>query len=142
LAKKRGVFPNFNKSIWKNKLRLRNATLTTLAPTGTISIIADTSAGIEPLFGLKFKRMTTYGTLKEKRKIKIHTAHDISPEFHVRMQATFQKYTDNAISKTVNLKQNATIDDIKKIFILAYKLKCKGLTIYRYSSRKEQVLSF
>lgn len=122
--------------VYKN---LRNASITTIAPTGTISIIADCSAGIEPLFAKNFKRHTKYGTMYEKNNYS-KTAHDISPEGHVRIQAAFQKYTDNAISKTVNLPEKSTIKDIEKVYLLAYKLKCKGLTVYRYNSRKDQVL--
>lgn len=176
LAKKRGPFPNINESIYKNK-KLRNSTLTTIAPTGTISIIANCSEGIEPLFSPIFHRHTTYGKLEEidrpfqklikklnidektlsqieaegtlknsnlPEKIKklFRTAHDISPEWHIRLQAAFQKFTDNAVSKTVNLPNSATIEDVENAFLLAYKLGCKGLTVYRYKSRKEQVLEF
>ena len=179
LAKTRGSFPNKINSIFKNdKKPLRNATLTTIAPTGTIAILANASEGIEPLFNIAFSRNSTYGALLEvnslfletakklglseeafekiarrgtlqnipeiPEKIKkiFKTAHDISPEWHIRIQSAFQKYTDNAVSKTVNLPQNATVEDIEKVFLLAYKLGLKGLTIYRYNSRKEQVLSF
>jgi ribonucleoside-diphosphate reductase alpha chain len=180
LAEKRGSFMNLNKSIWKeNNIKMRNATVTTIAPTGTIGIIADCTEGIEPLFGLATSRKSTYGELLEinplfqelTKKLKLKkevltqimqenslqnkeiklpkkikrifkTAHDIEPEWHIKIQAAFQKYTDNAISKTVNLKETATPEDIEKIFMLAYKLKCKGLTVYRYNSRKEQVLDF
>jgi len=174
LAEKRGSFPNIEKSIYKGQ-KLRNATLTTIAPTGTIGIIANCSEGIEPLFGFVFNRFSTYGTLLEitpafkelvkKYKLKrdiinriieeasiqniklpkrikniYKTAHEISPEAHIRIQAAFQKYTDNAVSKTVNLKESSTVDDVKKVFLLAYKLKLKGLTVYRYGSREKQVL--
>ncbi|MFQ6055822.1 MAG: adenosylcobalamin-dependent ribonucleoside-diphosphate reductase, partial [Methanosarcinales archaeon] len=177
LAKERRAFPNFRKSIYKKKIR--NATITTIAPTGTISIIAGCSSGIEPLFAISFVRNVMEGTqllevnplfekiAKEKgfystelmmkiakkgsiknikeipkniRKLFV-TAHDISPEYHVKIQAAFQKYTDNAVSKTVNLPHTATIDEVKKVFLLAYKLKCKGVTVYRYGSKKEQVLN-
>ncbi|MCX6768158.1 MAG: adenosylcobalamin-dependent ribonucleoside-diphosphate reductase [Candidatus Micrarchaeota archaeon] len=179
LAKKRGKFPNFGKSIWKKKFtRLRNATTNTIAPTGTISIIANCSSGIEPLFAVAFVREVMDGTrllevspefeaVARKRKfyskelmMKIAkrgsvqgmrevpkdvqrlfvTALDIAPEWHVRMQAAFQKHVDNAVSKTVNLKRDATVEDVKKIYLLAHELKCKGITVYRYGSRKEQVL--
>lgn len=179
LAIKRGSFPNKINSIYKkDKKPLRNATRTTIAPTGTIAIIANCSEGIEPLFNFVFNRNSTYGTMLEinplfietAKKLKLtqndvekigregslqrmpnipenikkifKTAHDISPEWHIIIQAAFQKYTDNAISKTVNLAQNATPEDIENVFLLAYKHKLKGLTIYRYNSRKEQVLEF
>jgi hypothetical protein len=179
LAIKRGSFPNKINSIYKkDKKPLRNATRTTIAPTGTIAIIANCSEGIEPLFNFVFNRNSTYGTMLEinplfietAKKLKLtqndvekigregslqrmpnipenikkifKTAHDISPEWHIRIQSAFQKYTDNAISKTVNLAQNATPEDIENVFLLAYKHKLKGLTIYRYNSRKEQVLEF
>jgi ribonucleoside-diphosphate reductase alpha chain len=180
LAKQRGPFPNFKGSRWEKEgyETMRNATVTTIAPTGTISIIAGCSSGIEPLFAVSFVRRVMEGTelmevnqlfekiAKERnfyseelmKKIArigsvqgiaevpedvqklFVTAHDISPEWHVRMQAAFQKYTDNAVSKTVNLPSNATKEDVKKVFLLAYKLKCKGITVYRYGSKKEQVL--
>lgn len=177
LAELRGSFPNFSKSIFKNKNLVRNATCTTIAPTGTIAIIADTSPGIEPLFGVAFSRLTYFeklielnplfkevakkyklskkeldaifetGSVKhaklpeETKKIFV-TAHEISPGYHVRIQAAFQKYADNAVSKTVNLPEHASINDIKKTFLLAYSLGCKGLTIYRYKSKPTQILTF
>jgi len=177
LALERGSFPNFELSVWNAKYEaMRNATVTTIAPTGTISIIAGCSSGIEPIFAVAFVRNVMGGLLeinklfediaKEKgfyskdliteiakcgsiqgiegipEDIKgiFVTALDISPEWHVRMQAAFQKYTDNATSKTVNLPNDATWGDVKKVFLLAYKLKCKGITVYRYGS-KEQVFS-
>jgi ribonucleoside-diphosphate reductase alpha chain len=179
LGEERGSFPNFDKSIWKDKYSaMRNATVTTIAPTGSISIIAGCSSGIEPLFAVSFIRNVLGGkrlfeinplfelTAKQKgfynaklleeiaktgsiqkidgipedvKKIFV-TALDISPEWHVKMQAAFQKYTDNAVSKTVNLPYDATINDVKKIFELAWKLKCKGVTVFRYGSKPEQVL--
>lgn len=176
LAKTRGPFPNIRASIYKNKM-LRNATLTTIAPTGTIAIIANCSEGIEPLFSPILHRHSTYGVLTETdilfehliKKLKIEqdtleqiesqgtlkhtllpekikklfrTAHDVSPVWHIRIQAAFQKYTENAVSKTVNLPNSATPEDIEKVFLLAHQLGCKGLTVYRYSSRKQQVLEF
>jgi len=172
LAKKRGSFPNIKNSIYK---KMRNASVTTIAPTGTIGIIADCSEGIEPLFNVIYQRFSTHGILtefnplfkEEARKYKLSkkellniaergtvrysklpseikkifaTAHDIKPEQHVKIQSIFQKYTDNAVSKTVNLSEKASINDVKKTFLLAYKLKCKGLTIYRDKSREKQVL--
>jgi ribonucleoside-diphosphate reductase alpha chain len=179
LAEGRGSFPNFEGSIWQSKHRaLRNSTVTTVAPTGTISIIAGCSSGIEPIFAISFIRNVLGGTrlfetnplfemmAKERgfysakvleeiaqtgsvQKIEgvpddvkrlFVTALDIKPEWHVRMQAVFQKYTDNAVSKTVNLPTEATIEDVRKIYEMAWKLKCKGVTIFRYGSKPEQVL--
>lgn len=181
LAKIRGVFPNFKKSIYaKNNIRLRNATVNTIAPTGTISIIAGCSSGIEPLFAISFTRRVLSGTklleinplferLARERsfysnkimleiakrgsiqKIKeippdikkiFITAFDVTPLEHLYIQAAFQKYTDNSVSKTVNLPNKARVEDVQKIYLLAHKLKCKGITIYRYGTKKEQVLSF
>jgi ribonucleoside-diphosphate reductase alpha chain len=181
LAKTRGVFPNFKKSIYaKDNIRLRNATVNTIAPTGTISIIAGCSSGIEPLFAISFTRHVLSGTrlfeinpLFEKlarernfysNKIMIEiaqqgsiqkisgippsikktfiTAFDVEPLEHLYIQAAFQKYTDNSVSKTVNLPTQARPEDVKKIYLAAHKLKCKGITIYRYGTKKEQVLSF
>jgi len=181
LAEERGPFPNFKDSIYNtpNRSRLRNATLTTIAPTGSLSIIAGCSSGIEPLFALvyykevmdkdrlpeineEFKRVAQkMGFYSEKLMKKIAetggiqgltevpkgikevfiTSHDISPEWHIRIQAAFQKYTDNAVSKTINFPQEATINDIEKTYKLAFKLSCKGVTIYRDKSRDEQVLN-
>ncbi|MBW2984504.1 vitamin B12-dependent ribonucleotide reductase [Candidatus Woesearchaeota archaeon] len=178
LAKQRGVFPNYKSSIFaKKKLKLRNATLTSIAPTGTISLIAGCSSSIEPLFAISYIKKTPdfellelnplfekyakkqgilskklmadiakKGSLQgmkgipDKLKKLFVTAHDIKPEDHVRMQAAFQKYTDNAVSKTVNLAFDATKKDVEAVFKLAYKLGCKGVTIYRDKSRKEQVI--
>ncbi|MEM2412323.1 MAG: adenosylcobalamin-dependent ribonucleoside-diphosphate reductase, partial [Candidatus Bathyarchaeia archaeon] len=179
IAEKRGSFPNFDKSIWKDKYRaMRNATVTTIAPTGSISIIAGCSSGIEPLFAISFIRKVLDGTrlfetnplfemvakergfydaklleeiaktgsvqkidrVPEDVKKVFVTALDIAPEWHVRMQAAFQKYTDNAVSKTVNMPFEATVEDVRKVFELAWRLKCKGITVFRYGSRPEQVL--
>ena len=181
LALSRGTFPNFKDSIYNTpgSPKLRNATLTTIAPTGTLSIIADCSSGIEPLFALAYyrnvldndklievnnlfkeiasqmgfynealmKRVIEKGGLSEideappgVKKIFV-TAHEISPEYHLRMQAAFQKYTHNAVSKTINFPQEADFKDVEKSYTLAYKLGCKGITIYRDKSRKEQVLN-
>jgi ribonucleoside-diphosphate reductase alpha chain len=179
LAEERGSFANFKGSIWQEKYHaFRNATVTTIAPTGTISIIAGGSSGIEPIFAISFIRNVLSGTRlfetnplfeamsKERgfygaklfeeiaktgsvQKIEgvpddvkrlFVTALDIKPEWHIRMQAAFQKYTDNAVSKTVNLPTEATVDDVRNIYDLAWKLKCKGVTVFRYGSKPEQVL--
>jgi len=179
LGKFKGSFPNFKKSDFYRKYRaMRNATVTTIAPTGTISIIAGCSSGIEPLFAISFIRKVMNGNellevnkrfeevAKEKgfdkkglmlkvaksggvqhikdvpndvKKIFVN-AFDIKPEWHVKMQAAFQKHVDNAVSKTVNLKKSASVKEIEKIYKLAYKLKCKGITIYRYGCKENQVL--
>ncbi|MBN2459918.1 vitamin B12-dependent ribonucleotide reductase [Candidatus Woesearchaeota archaeon] len=189
LAEQRGVFPNFKDSIFdkgsksfKGKnLMLRNATTTTIAPTGTISIICGSSSGIEPLFAIAFRRSNILhkgdelvevnplfekkakeegfyskelmkevcekGSLheiesipKDVRKVFV-TSHDISPDYHIRMQAAFQNYTDNAVSKTVNFSNSATEEDIRRVYELAFELSCKGATVYRDGSRDEQVLN-
>jgi ribonucleoside-diphosphate reductase alpha chain len=180
LGQRRGSFPNFERSIWAGKVKARrNSTVTTIAPTGTISIIAGCSSGIEPLFAVAFMRhvlegarlfemnpffemvakergfyrgellekIVKYGSVKgieeipeDVRRIFV-TAHDISPEWHVRMQAAFQRHTENAVSKTVNLPQEASAKDVVEVYWLAYKLKCKGVTVYRYGSKGEQVLN-
>jgi ribonucleoside-diphosphate reductase alpha chain len=181
LGEERGNFPNFRGSILEKKFTaMRNATVTTIAPTGTISIIAGCSQGIEPIFAIVYVREVAESlgrslievnplfesvALKEGfydeeliRKIAKKTsiqdveevpertrrlfvaAHDISAEWHVRMQAAFQKHTDNAVSKTINFPNRATPDDIDKAYQLAYKLGCKGVTVYRHGSREKQVL--
>jgi len=181
LAETRGTFENFDQSIFKDQkgCTYRNATTTTIAPTGTLSIIAECSSGIEPLFALSFTRtimdndeMTEVNpyfeatarirgfyspelmkTISQKGSIRdmdeipedvkriFVTAHDITPEWHVRMQAAFQKYTDNAVSKTVNLPKKADTADVMKVYDLAYASGCKGVTIYRDGSKDKQVLS-
>lgn len=182
LGKERGAFSNIGKSIFKNQkdAPLRNATTTTIAPTGTLSILANCSSGIEPLFALSFVRrvmdnnelievnpyfeavakeqgfyskelmdkIAKMGGIadisdipEEIRKVFV-TAHDVDPEWHIRMQAAFQKHTDNAVSKTVNLPKHATPDDVKAIYDMAFDLGCKGVTIYRDGSKENQVLSF
>ncbi len=181
LGKEKGSFPNFEGSVWEKDFKtMRNATVTTIAPTGTISIIAGCSQGIEPLFAVsyvrevaeslgrslieinplfesialregfyneelmkKVARKTSIQDVEEVpekiRKVFV-TAHDVSGEWHVRMQAAFQKYTDNAVSKTINFPNWATPSDIEKAYLLAYKLGCKGITVYRHGSREAQVL--
>jgi len=180
LARERGPFPNFSKSIFADGEPIRNATLTTIAPTGSIGLIAGASGGIEPLFALAYKRahilggeelievnpyfeevakregfyseellkrIVEKGTIQDIKEISGHirrifvTALDISPEVHIRMQATFQKYVDNAVSKTVNFPNIATKQDVAKVYLLAYQLGCKGVTVYRDRSREKQVLN-
>ncbi|MCL2389907.1 MAG: vitamin B12-dependent ribonucleotide reductase [Endomicrobia bacterium] len=180
LALKRGAFPNFKQSIYGKGNPIRNATTTTIAPTGTIGIIASASGGIEPIFALVYKRAncldnaemyevnphfekvakeqgfysaelmdkiaekgSVHGLKEVPEKIKkvFVTAQDITPEDHIRMQAAFQKFTDNAVSKTVNFPNSATKEDVKKVYMLSYKMACKGVTVYRDGSRDLQVLN-
>ncbi len=181
LAAERGVFPNFTGSIFDAPGRgpIRNATVTTIAPTGTISILANASSGVEPLFAVSYvrqvmdknilvevnpifekmakeqgfyseelmQRIAEHGTVQDIKEIPANvravfvTAHDINPEDHIKMQAAFQKHTDNAVSKTVNFPNTATMEDVEKVYRLAYQMNCKGVTIYRDGSRDEQVLS-
>ena len=176
LAQVRGAFPNFPGSIYKKPIR--NSTVTTVAPTGTISIIGGCSSGIEPLFAVSFVRNVLEGTklievnpyfeavakekgfYSEELMMKIAktgtlagikeipddvkrvfvTAFDIAPRWHVKMQAAFQKYCDNAVSKTINFPNDVDIKEVEKAFMLAYELKCKGITVYRYGSKSRQVL--
>ncbi|MDD5542238.1 MAG: vitamin B12-dependent ribonucleotide reductase [Acidobacteriia bacterium] len=180
LAEERGVFPYWKGSVYEKRgLKMRNSTVTTIAPTGTISIIAGCSGGIEPVFALVFFRNVMDNTrlpevhnyfkqlleregiysdaLMEKvaergsvqhldeipetvRRVFV-TSHDITPEWHIRMQAAFQKYTDNAVSKTVNFPSSATPEEVERVYMLAYELGCKGVTIYRDGSRDNQVLN-
>ncbi len=176
LGLEKGSFPNFELSDWSKYEAMRNATVSTIAPTGTISIIAGCSSGIEPLFAVAFVRNVMGGMLEinklfeaiakergfyskdlireiakrgsiqdiggipEDIKRIFVTALDISPEWHVRIQAAFQNHTDNAVSKTVNLPADATWEDVKDVFLLAYNLKCKGITVYRYGC-KDDLLS-
>ena len=179
LAKARGAFPLFEESIFSTCEPLRNATLTTIAPTGTLSIISGVSSGIEPVFAYVFVRNVMDGTemievnpvlreelisrniysdelmheiakagslnhidsIPEDIKRVFVTAHDVPPEWHLKMQAAFQKHTDNAVSKTVNFANSATEEDVHKVYMLAYRLGCKGVTIYRDGSRDFQVLN-
>ena len=179
LAEERGVFPNFEKSRQaRGGMRVRNATITTIAPTGTLSIIAGCSSGVEPLFAVVYTRTI----LDNQTLLEVHplferiakergfysqelmeeimrhksladiaaipddvrrlfvTAYDVTPEWHIRMQAAFQEFTDNAVSKTVNFRKEATEDDVRAVYMLAYRLGCKGVTVYRDESRESQVL--
>ncbi len=182
LAEQRGAFPNFPHSEYAaaGEKPLRNATTTTIAPTGTISIIAGASSGIEPIFALAYvrnvmdnsrliesnpafeeavralgsgydfntimDRVAQHGSafdvaeLPEQVRRVFVTAHDVSPEWHIKTQAAFQKHIDNAVSKTVNFSSEATVDDIRAVYDMAYDLGCKGVTVYRDGSRDNQVL--
>ncbi len=179
LAKIRGPFSNFSKSIYKDGEPIRNATTTTIAPTGTLSIMANCSSGVEPLFAISYirnimdgtelvetnpvfldvakkrgfyseellRKIAKVGTLHDLEEIPqdirntFVIAHDITPVWHVKMQAAFQKYVDNAVSKTVNFPKHAAIDEVRDVYMLSYKLGCKGVTVYRDGSRDEQVLN-
>lgn len=182
LGKEKGNFPNFKGSSWQKKgyKHFRNATVTTIAPTGTISMMAGASSGVEPHFALAYfrKSMGQYnlpevntdlvkaikhvnglysnelmdeiartGSISQLVKIPKEiretyvTAMDITPETHVKMLASFQKYTDNAVSKTINLPSDATVEDVMNVYMMAADLKCKGITVYRDKSRGEQVLN-
>jgi ribonucleoside-diphosphate reductase alpha chain len=178
MGEARGSFPFIDKSIFKSDKPMRNATVTTIAPTGSISIIAGCSSGIEPIFAFSYIR----SILDDERLIEVHpaferlmkdsgfyskdlmeevakdggvkntklpalmkryliTAHDVSPFWHMRIQAAFQKHVDNAVSKTVNFPNSATKEEVSEVYVLAYQHGCKGVTIYRDGSRDSQVLS-
>ncbi|MBN1273408.1 MAG: adenosylcobalamin-dependent ribonucleoside-diphosphate reductase [Candidatus Aminicenantes bacterium] len=155
LAEERGSFPNIDKSLYKGK-KMRNAAVLTIAPTGTISRLAGCSSSIEPLFALEFTSKIIDGELKDIHPLyaewkKSHsgkplppffrTAHEISPEWHIQMQAAFQEFVDNSVSKTVNLPNSAPPEDVEKTYLSAYELKTKGVTVYRDGCRREQVLN-
>ncbi len=184
LARQRGAFPNFRGSVYDIpeitlKGGLRNATTTTIAPTGTLSLIAGCSSGIEPLFAIAYKRLVLETELDEihpyflevarqkgfysrelierirakgnlrgfkeiPRDVKrlFVTAHEIPPEDHIEVQAAFQEFTDNAVSKTINLRHRATRDDVAGAFMLAYEKGCKGITVFRYGSKKGTLVKF
>ncbi|MDA1147468.1 MAG: adenosylcobalamin-dependent ribonucleoside-diphosphate reductase [Chloroflexi bacterium] len=179
LGEEKGVFPNWERSIYAGGPRYRNATRTCIAPTGTIAIIAGASSGIEPLFSLAHYRRMGDGTVlpevneafqtaaqaagyasdelaealiagaslasrdevPDADRARFATAHEISPDWHVRMQAAFQAHTDLAVSKTVNLPRDASIEDVHRVYRLAHELHCKGVTVYRDGSRAVQVLA-
>ena len=185
LAEQRGAFPAWKGSVWEiqhDGRLMRNAQVTTIAPTGTISIIAGCSSGIEPVFSLAFIRQVldgktllevnpifevalreqvgnedrtraivqhaaTHGSIQDldevpaQLKAVFRTARDISPEWHVRMQAAWQQHTDAAVSKTVNLPAEASIQDVENAYLLAYELKCKGITVYRDGARSHQPMA-
>jgi ribonucleoside-diphosphate reductase alpha chain len=180
LAEERGVFQNFLGSVYSGSgMKLRNATVTTIAPTGTLSLIANCSSGIEPLYALHYVRKALEGMefhmtdplfleLGEKEgflspslmkalsegamlrdlpevpqtiKDLLVTAFEIPPAWHIKIQAAFQEYTDNAVSKTINFPRDATKDDVREAFLMAYQERCKGITIYRSGSKPSQVLS-
>lgn len=181
LAEDRGQFANYEGSIFDkpNAPKMRNATTNTIAPTGTISIIAGCSSGIEPLFAISYirnvmddneliegnqlfemvarregffseelmKKIAESGGVQgleevpEKWQRVFVVSHDITPEWHLKMQASFQRHTDNAVSKTVNFPNDATTEDIDKVYVMAYRFGCKGVTIYRDRSRETQVLN-
>jgi ribonucleoside-diphosphate reductase alpha chain len=182
LGRERGPFPNWKGSRWERQGSppLRNATTTTIAPTGTLSILAGCSGGIEPLYAVSFVRQVLDG----ERLVEVHplfvaaaraggwysdalmarvaergsvrglddvpaavqgifaTAYDVAPAWHLRMQAAFQRHVHNAVSKTINFPQSATVDQVEEAYREAYRLGCKGVTVYRDGSRNEQVLSF
>ena len=177
LAEERGPFPNWPNSIYRDGPPLRNATVTTIAPTGTISIIAGSTSGIEPLFAIAFRhvvgerqlafvnphfervakergfhseelmeKVIRQGTLhgldeipEDVRRVFV-TAHEVAPEWHVRMQAAFQRHVDNGVSKTVNLPNSASVEDVAKVYRLAYELGCLGITVFRDGCKGTQVL--
>lgn len=182
LAEERGAFPMWSQSIYKNQKPRRNSTVTTIAPTGTISIIAGTSSGIEPLFAIAFRHIVkdkhldrtlsfvnerfesvarSRGFWTEEIKTQVEergsirdileipedvrkifgTAHEIHHDWHIKMQSAFQKYTENAVSKTINMRKNVSEDDIKSAYLLAWNTKCKGITVFRDGCKDLQVLN-
>lgn len=180
LAAERGAFPMFAQSVYASSKPMRNSTVTTIAPTGSIGILADASGGIEPLFAVAYQhivksenriltfvnpdferiarnmgfyseelmqKVAEHGTVRdldevpEKVRRVFGTAHEINPDWHVRMQAAFQKYTDNAVSKTINLPNSATVEEVKKAYEMAWETGCRGITVFRDGSKSEQVLN-
>ena len=159
LAKQRGTFPNYKGSTWETRgLRQRNATTTTIAPTGTLSLIAGTSSGIEPIYDIRYSRIL-FGDMKvdivdplyqevqerengqEQLKKFFRKAHEISPLDHLKIQSAFQKHVDNAVSKTINLPRDAAVETVLNVYLEAYKMGLKGVTVFRDKSRDLQVLS-
>ena len=178
LAEERGNFPYWDKSIYKDKVNMRNAAVTTIAPTGTLSMIASCSGGCEPLFGVAYtkrvmdgtdlvevnpyfeavakkrgfwseelmKKISETGSVRGLKEVPediqaiYGTALDITPQWHVKMQAAFQRHNDSAVSKTVNFPENATQNEVREVFELAYELGCKGCTVYRYGCREGVML--
>lgn len=182
LAERRGAFPLWSESVYKDDKPIRNGTVTTIAPTGTIGILANTSGGCEPVFALAYKHMVKDESLNrelvftdpgfekvakregfwsdelasdvaekgnvhdedevpEKWRKVLVTSHEIEPSWHVRMQAAWQEYTDNAVSKTINLPNEATVDDVAAAYLQAYETGCRGITVYRDGSKDWQVLN-
>jgi len=182
LAKKRGAFPLFNQSIYKSKTPRRNSTVTTIAPTGSISIIAGASSGVEPLFAIAYQhivkdkhldrtltfvnpkfesvaknngfwsdelreKLAEHGTVRELKEVPekyrqvFGTAHEIDYEWHIKMQSAFQKHTENAVSKTINMVHTVTEEDIKKAYLLAWETNCRGVTVFRDGCKDVQVLN-
>jgi ribonucleoside-diphosphate reductase alpha chain len=182
LAKERGAFPLFPVSIYREGTPRRNSTITTIAPTGTISIIAGASSGVEPMFAIAYQHIVKdkhldrkltfveprfekaakkrgfwseelmtkvgeHGVIRQMDEIPedvravFGTAHEIDSEWHIKIQSAFQKYTENAVSKTINLRHDATVEDVKKAYLMAWETECKGITIFRDGSKNEQVLN-
>lgn len=182
LAKIRGAFPMFESSIYKDEKPRRNSTVTTIAPTGTISIIAGASSGCEPLFAIAYQhivkdkhldrrltfvepkfervakergfwsqelmdRIAEHGVVREIQEVPddvrktFGTAHEIEPEWHIKTQSAFQKYTENAVSKTINLRHDVTVEDVKKAYLEAWNSECKGITVFRDGCKDAQVLN-
>lgn len=182
LAKERGPFPLWPLSVYREKTPRRNSTITTIAPTGTISIIAGASSGIEPLFAIAFRhivkdkhlnrnlafvdpkfervakergfwseelmdKVAEKGVIRDIQDVPedvrsvFGTAHEIDPEWHIRVQSVFQKYTENAVSKTINLRHDVVVEDIKKAYLMAWETGCKGITVFRDGSKDAQVLN-
>jgi len=173
LAEEKGVFPLWKRSDWAKKQKMRNVAVTTIAPTGKISMIADCSSGIEPYYALEYNyraisnkglsyknkyyekakknfKVQISNYFKSKSKIKdqrskflrevFKTTHEIKPDWHIKMQAAFQKYTDNAVSKTINFRKEAIVKEIEKAYMLAWELGCKGVTVYRDGSKSGQII--
>ncbi len=180
LAKERGAFPLFKKSVYKDEKPIRNSTVTTIAPTGSIGILANASGGIEPLFAIAYrhivkvenrelvfvnpvfekiarergfyseelmKKVAEHGVIRDFDEIPADvravfgTAHEIDPTWHIRTQAAFQRNTDNAVSKTINLRHDTTVDDVKRVYMEAWETGCRGITVFRDGCKSEQVLN-